>query len=142
MDRRLDWREEGEVGVSSFCSDGNRGDVVVAMADGDQDVGGVEATFNLVREENLGFSLRVVDDFNIEPRSIFTKSRPKCFDDCLFRRKTGSIMGRRVVVFSAILLLPFWGRITLAYTRRLYAHSFPENVNFFTIGYMLPFSLF
>jgi hypothetical protein len=35
-----------------------------------------------------------------------------------------------------------WGRITLAYTRRLYARSFPENVNFFTIGYMLPFSLF
>ncbi len=35
-----------------------------------------------------------------------------------------------------------WGRITLAYTRRLYAQSFPEKVNFFTIAYMLPFSLF
>jgi hypothetical protein len=35
-----------------------------------------------------------------------------------------------------------WGRLIFAYTRRLYAHSFPENVNFFTIQYMLPFSLF
>jgi len=35
-----------------------------------------------------------------------------------------------------------WGRITLSYSRRVYAHSFPENVNFFLIGYMLPFSLF
>ncbi|HUD01810.1 MAG TPA: hypothetical protein VMR37_05750 [Rhabdochlamydiaceae bacterium] len=35
-----------------------------------------------------------------------------------------------------------WGQLSFAYTRRLYAHSFPENVNFFTISYMLPFSLF
>lgn len=35
-----------------------------------------------------------------------------------------------------------WGQLSLAYTRRLYARSFPENVNFFTISYMLPFSLF
>lgn len=35
-----------------------------------------------------------------------------------------------------------WGRLSFAYTRRLYARSFPENVNFFTVSYMLPFSLF
>lgn len=35
-----------------------------------------------------------------------------------------------------------WGRIILSYTRRVYAHSFPENVNFFTLRYLLPFSLF
>jgi hypothetical protein len=35
-----------------------------------------------------------------------------------------------------------WGQLSLAYTRRLYARSFPEKVNFFTISYMLPFSLF
>ena len=35
-----------------------------------------------------------------------------------------------------------WGRIKLAYTRRLYARSFPQNMNFFTVSYMLPFSLF
>lgn len=35
-----------------------------------------------------------------------------------------------------------WGHLSLAYTRRLYAHSFPKNVNFFTVSYMLPFSLF
>ncbi len=35
-----------------------------------------------------------------------------------------------------------WGHLSLAYTRRLYARSFPEQVNFFTISYMLPFSLF
>ncbi len=35
-----------------------------------------------------------------------------------------------------------WGHLSLAYTRRLLAHSFPEKVNFFTISYMLPFSAF
>ena len=35
-----------------------------------------------------------------------------------------------------------WGKLSLAYTRRLYARSFPEKVNFFTVSYMLPFSLF
>lgn len=35
-----------------------------------------------------------------------------------------------------------WGQLSLAYTRRLYAKSFPEKVNFFTISYMLPFSWF
>ncbi len=34
-----------------------------------------------------------------------------------------------------------WGRISLGYTRRLYARSFPENVNFFTLRYTLPFSV-
>ncbi len=35
-----------------------------------------------------------------------------------------------------------WGHLSFAYTRRLYARSFPENVNFFSVSYMLPFSLF
>jgi hypothetical protein len=35
-----------------------------------------------------------------------------------------------------------WGTLRLAYTRRLYAKSFPEKVNFFTISYTLPFSFF
>jgi hypothetical protein len=34
-----------------------------------------------------------------------------------------------------------WGRISVAYTRRVFARSFPENVNFFTVRYTLPFSL-
>lgn len=35
-----------------------------------------------------------------------------------------------------------WGHIDFIYTRRLYAHAFPKNVNFFTISYTLPFSFF
>jgi hypothetical protein len=35
-----------------------------------------------------------------------------------------------------------WGEFTLAYTRRVYAHVFPEHVNFFTIMYQVPFSFF
>lgn len=35
-----------------------------------------------------------------------------------------------------------WGRISVAYTRRVFARSFPENVNFFTLRYTLPFSMF
>lgn len=35
-----------------------------------------------------------------------------------------------------------WGEISLAYTRRLFAKSFPQNVNFFTIAYRFPFSAF
>ncbi len=35
-----------------------------------------------------------------------------------------------------------WGQLSCAYTRRIYAGSFPEKVNFFTFSYMLPFSLF
>jgi hypothetical protein len=35
-----------------------------------------------------------------------------------------------------------WGHLSFAYTRRVYARSFPQNVNFFTVSYMLPFSLF
>lgn len=35
-----------------------------------------------------------------------------------------------------------WGQLSFAYAHRFYAKSFPENVNFFTISYMLPFSLF
>ncbi len=35
-----------------------------------------------------------------------------------------------------------WGDITLSYARRIYAHSFPEHVNFFTIAYEVPFSVF
>ncbi len=35
-----------------------------------------------------------------------------------------------------------WGHLSLSYTRRLYARSFPENVNFFTLSYLFPFSLF
>ncbi|MBI3236248.1 MAG: FAD-dependent oxidoreductase [Chlamydiales bacterium] len=33
-----------------------------------------------------------------------------------------------------------WGDITLSYARRIYAHTFPENVNFFLISYQIPFS--
>ncbi len=35
-----------------------------------------------------------------------------------------------------------WGQLSFAYTRCLYARSFPENVNFFSVSYMLPFSVF
>jgi hypothetical protein len=35
-----------------------------------------------------------------------------------------------------------WGHLSFTYTRRVYARSFPEQVNFFTVSYMLPFSLF
>jgi hypothetical protein len=35
-----------------------------------------------------------------------------------------------------------WGHLSFAYTRRFFARSFPENVNFFTVRYLLPFSLF
>ena len=35
-----------------------------------------------------------------------------------------------------------WGTVTIAYTRRVLAHNFPQCVNFFTLAYHLPFSLF
>ncbi len=35
-----------------------------------------------------------------------------------------------------------WGEVTVAYTRRVFAHVFPQNVNFITIAYNLPFSFF
>ena len=35
-----------------------------------------------------------------------------------------------------------WGHFSVSYARRIYARSFPEQVNFFTVSYMLPFSLF
>jgi hypothetical protein len=43
---------------------------------------------------------------------------------------------------SYTYIFEIWGRITAAYTRRLFARSFPERVNFFTVAYTLPFSLF
>ncbi len=39
-------------------------------------------------------------------------------------------------------LLDFWGSFTFSYAYRLYARSFPERVNFFTLAYELPFSPF
>lgn len=39
-------------------------------------------------------------------------------------------------------LTEVWGSFTFEYTRRVFARSFPENVNFFTIRYVLPFSFF
>lgn len=35
-----------------------------------------------------------------------------------------------------------YGLLSLAYAHRIFAHNFPEHVNFFTIHYCLPFSLF
>jgi hypothetical protein len=35
-----------------------------------------------------------------------------------------------------------WGEITAAYTRRVFARTFPQDVNFFTIAYQVPFSFF
>lgn len=35
-----------------------------------------------------------------------------------------------------------WGTLTLSYAHRVFAHHFPEHVNFFLLSYYLPFSLF
>ena len=35
-----------------------------------------------------------------------------------------------------------WGTLTASYAYRVFAHNFPERVNFFTLAYFLPFSLF
>ena len=35
-----------------------------------------------------------------------------------------------------------WGTLRFAYTRRVFARLFPENVNFFTVSYSLPFTFF
>ncbi len=35
-----------------------------------------------------------------------------------------------------------WGKLTATYAYRVFAHNFPERVNFFTLNYTLPFSLF
>jgi hypothetical protein len=40
------------------------------------------------------------------------------------------------------ILFYLWGHLDFEYVRRVYARSFPEQVNFFTISYHLPFSLF
>lgn len=37
-------------------------------------------------------------------------------------------------------LFDIWGSLTVAYTRRVFAQSYPQDVNFFTISYSLPFS--
>jgi hypothetical protein len=39
-------------------------------------------------------------------------------------------------------VFPIWGHFTLMYTRRVYAKLFPQDVNFFTMSYTLPFSFF
>jgi hypothetical protein len=55
----------------------------------------------------------------------------------------GSIKHRNIDVRAQYTyVFEVWGQLSLAYTRRLYARSFPEHVNFFTLSYMLPFSLF
>jgi len=35
-----------------------------------------------------------------------------------------------------------WGTLTVSYAYRLFAHNFPQRVNFFTLTYHLPFSFF
>jgi hypothetical protein len=35
-----------------------------------------------------------------------------------------------------------WGKLTFDYAHRVYAHAYPERVNYFTIWYHLPFSFF
>lgn len=55
----------------------------------------------------------------------------------------GSIAHRNIDIGARYTyVFEVWGKLTLAYTRRVFARSFPEQVNFFTISYMLPFSLF
>jgi hypothetical protein len=39
-------------------------------------------------------------------------------------------------------VIPIWGHLSLSYARRVFARSFPEKVNFLTVEYRLPFSLF
>lgn len=39
-------------------------------------------------------------------------------------------------------ILGIWGKLSLDYERRVYAHSFPQNVNFLTVSYCLPFTVF
>jgi len=39
-------------------------------------------------------------------------------------------------------LFRVWGELSFSYSRRVYARSFPQGVNFFMIKYLLPFSLF
>ncbi|MGC2595405.1 MAG: hypothetical protein WA347_03915 [Rhabdochlamydiaceae bacterium] len=36
----------------------------------------------------------------------------------------------------------FYGTLTASYAYRIFAHNFPERVNFFTLAYSIPFSLF
>lgn len=39
-------------------------------------------------------------------------------------------------------VFPIWGTFSAEYAYRLYAHSFPAHASFFTLRYVLPFSLF
>lgn len=39
-------------------------------------------------------------------------------------------------------LFDIWGALNFTYTFRVFAHSFPEYVNFFALSYRLPFSFF
>lgn len=39
-------------------------------------------------------------------------------------------------------ILEVWGSFSFEYAHRVYARSFPESVNFFTVRYQLPFCLF
>lgn len=55
----------------------------------------------------------------------------------------GLIQHRSIDLGASIrYIFKIWGSLSLDYTYRVYAHSFPEHVNFFTICYRLPFSLF
>jgi hypothetical protein len=38
--------------------------------------------------------------------------------------------------------ISFYGILSAAYMHRIFAHNFPEHVNFFTLSYCIPFSLF
>ncbi len=39
-------------------------------------------------------------------------------------------------------VFPIWGHLSVMYTRRVYAKLFPQDANFFTLSYTLPFSFF
>jgi len=52
------------------------------------------------------------------------------------RHQSLDVGGRYAYVFDV------WGHLDFIYTRRVYARSFPENVNFFTLSYTLPFCFF
>jgi hypothetical protein len=44
------------------------------------------------------------------------------------------------IAYRYLFLL--WGSLSIEYAHRVYARSFPAHVNFFTVRYRLPFSLF
>ena len=74
------------------------------MADREKKGRFFKVTVNAVGEEDLGFAIGVIDDFDIKPGGLFPEARAERFDNCLFSGKPSRKVGDRVFILEAVVL--------------------------------------